>query len=206
MQNYYYFYTSFTSLALVVHVIVNWHQLANWRNLKVRSGTLEYRIFLVCLLFSFVVDVLWGIFAEFRLSSLLYADTVFYFIMVAVYLFAWTRFVIVYLEMARWIQTFLLWMGRGLLAFFIVVLLVNGFNECLFGVDSNGEYYTGPLRDLAHMLLIGFNLLIVYDFLHKRFIFVNNLKQFFIFYDLSLCIYRRQAEKIFNIRIYSFST
>ena len=159
MQNYYYFYTSFTSLALVVHVIVNWHQLANWRNLKVRSGTLEYRIFLVCLLFSFVVDVLWGIFAEFRLSSLLYADTVFYFIMVAVSLFAWTRFVIVYLEMARWIQTFLLWMGRGLLAFFIVVLLVNGFNECLFGVDSNGEYYTGPLRDLAHMLLIGFNLL-----------------------------------------------
>ena len=91
MQNYYYFYTSFTSLALVVHVIVNWHQLANWRNLNVRSGALEYHIFLVCLLFSFLVDVLWGIFAEFKLSSLLYADTVFYFIMVALSLFCWIR-------------------------------------------------------------------------------------------------------------------
>ena len=80
MQNYFYFYTAFTSLVLVVHVIVNWHQLANWRNLMVRSGALEYRIFLVCLLFSFMVDVLWGIFAEFRLARLLYADTVFYFL------------------------------------------------------------------------------------------------------------------------------
>lgn len=159
MQNYFYFYTAFTSLVLVVHVIVNWHQLANWRNLRVRSGALEYRIFLVCLLFSFMVDVLWGIFAEFRLARLLYADTVFYFVMLAVSLFAWTRFVVVYLEMARWVRSMMIWMGRGLLTFFIAVLLVNGFNECLFGVDVNGEYYTGPLRDLAHMLLIGFNAL-----------------------------------------------
>ena len=157
MQNYYYFYTSFTSLALVVHIIVNWHQLANWRNLKVRSGALEYRIFLLCLLAEFVVDVMWGIFAEFKLPSLLYADTVFYFIMVAVSLFAWTRFVIVYLDMSRWVRGSLIFMGRSVLAFFIIVLLVNGFNECLFGVDSNGEYYTGPLRDLAHAILIGFS-------------------------------------------------
>lgn len=157
MQNSFHFYIAFTSLALVVHVIVNWHQLVNWRNLKVRSGALAYRIFLVCLLAEFLVDVMWGVFAEFRLAQLLYADTVLYFMLVAVSLFAWTRFVIVYLDMDRWVRSSLIWMGHSVLAFFIVVLLVNGFNECLFGVNSNGEYYTGPLRDLAHALLIGFS-------------------------------------------------
>ena len=38
---YFYFYTAVTSIGLLVHLIVNWHQLANWRNLRARSGALE---------------------------------------------------------------------------------------------------------------------------------------------------------------------
>ena len=41
MQNYFYFYAAFAGLALLVHLIVNWHQLANWRNLEVRRGKAE---------------------------------------------------------------------------------------------------------------------------------------------------------------------
>lgn len=185
MQNYFSFYTSFTSLALVIHLIVNWHQLANWRNLRVRSGALEYRIFLSCLLFSFLIDVLWGIFARFRMASLLYLDTVFYFMMVAVSLFAWARFVIAYLDMAKWVRSAIIWMGRGLLAFFIVVLIVNRFNECLFGVSASGEYYTGPLRDLAHIFLIAFNLietaLTLYEFLRAKGDNRRHIRMVFIF-------------------------
>ena len=185
MQNDFHSYIAFTSLAIVVHVIVNWHQLANWRNLKVRSGALEYRIFLTCLLFSFLIDVLWGIFAGFRMSSLLYLDTVFYFMMVAVSLFAWARFVIAYLDMAKWVRSAIIWMGRGLLAFFIVVLIVNRFNECLFGVSASGEYYTGPLRDLAHIFLIAFNLLgtalTLYEFLRAKGDNRRHIRMVFIF-------------------------
>ena len=34
MQNYFYFYTSFTGLALLVHLIVNWHQLVNFERAR----------------------------------------------------------------------------------------------------------------------------------------------------------------------------
>ena len=95
MQNYFYFYAAFAGLALLVHLIVNWHQLANWRSLEVRRGAREYRIFLVSLMLFFVSDVLWGVFAENKLSGMLYADTVFYFVMMALTLYAWTHFVVV---------------------------------------------------------------------------------------------------------------
>jgi signal transduction histidine kinase len=157
MQNYFYFYTAFTGLALLVHLIVNWHQLVNWRNLGARRGALEFRLFLVSLMLSFVSDVLWGVFAEMRHSVLLYADTVFYFTMMALSLYAWTRFVLTYLKMTGMARASLLWIGRSVLAFFLVVLVLNGFNACLFTVDAAGEYHTGPMRNIAHVLLIVFN-------------------------------------------------
>ena len=157
MQNYFYFYTAFTGLALLVHLIVNWHQLADWRSLGARRGALEFRLFLVSLMLSFVSDVLWGVFAEMRHSVLLYADTVFYFTMMALSLYAWTRFVLTYLKMTGMARASLLWIGRSVLAFFLVVLVLNGFNSCLFTVDAAGEYHTGPMRNIAHVLLIVFN-------------------------------------------------
>ena len=157
MQNYFYFYAAFAGLALLVHLIVNWRQLVDWRNLEVHCGALEYRIFLVCLMLFFVFDVLWGVFAENRLSGLLYADTVLYFVMMALTLYAWTHFVIVYLGMKGLMRTSLMWTGGGMLAFFLVVLVLNGFNSCMFTIGANGEYHAGPLRNLVHLMLIAFN-------------------------------------------------
>ena len=157
MQNYFYFYAAFAGLALLVHLIVNWHQLANWRSLEVRRGAREYRIFLVSLMLFFVSDVLWGVFAENKLSGMLYADTVFYFVMMALTLYAWTHFVIVYLGMKGPTRTSLTWTGGGMLALFLVALVLNGFNSCMFTVEANGDYHPGPLRDPVHLLLIAFN-------------------------------------------------
>ena len=50
----YYFYSSIAGIALVVHLIINWRQLVNWRSVNSRAGANEYRHFLVCLLFCFI--------------------------------------------------------------------------------------------------------------------------------------------------------
>ena len=157
MENYFYFYSAFAVLSLLVHVIVNWHQLANWRNLNVHVGAFEYRIFLLCLLISFVSDVLWGICAEMNMPTLLYAGTFLYFIMMALTPCTWTRFVVMYLGMSGPMRACMLWAGRLVLSFFVVALAFNIFNSCLFSVDANGVYGTGPLRNLAHILLLVFN-------------------------------------------------
>ena len=62
----YNFYSSIAGIALVVHLIINWRQLVNWRSVNPRAGAIEFRQFLVCLLFFFVWDVLWGVFAHLK--------------------------------------------------------------------------------------------------------------------------------------------
>ena len=155
MQNY--FYSSIAGIALVVHLIINWKQLLDWRNVDSHAGALEFRHFLVCLLFFFVYDVLWGLLAEFKCFRLLYIDTVLFFLTMALSIYAWTRFIIAYLEMDGRPRDRLLWTGRGLLAFFIVALVVNGFTGGFFSIDANCVYAAGPLRQLAFALLAAFN-------------------------------------------------
>ena len=89
----YYFYSSIAGIALVVHLIINWRQLVNWRSVNSRAGANEFRHFLVCLLFFFVWDVLWGVFAHLKWSRLLYADTVVFFMTMALSVYAWTSFI-----------------------------------------------------------------------------------------------------------------
>ena len=155
----YYFYSSIAGIALVVHLIINWRQLVNWRSVNSRAGANEFRHFLVCLLFFFVWDVLWGVFAHLRWNRLLYADTVVFFMTMALSVYAWTSFIAAYLKMDGRLRAYLLWAGRGLMAFFAIGLVVNGFTGIFFTIDSQCVYKAGPLRQLAFALLIAFNAL-----------------------------------------------
>ena len=155
----YYFYTSIAGIALVVHLIINWRQLVDRRNVNARAGAIEFRQFLVSLLFFFVSDILWGIFAELKWSRFLYADTTVFFVAMALSIYAWTRFIATYLKMDGRPRAHLLWTGRGFLAFFAVALVVNGFTGIFFTVDAQCVYKAGPLRQLAFALLVVFNAL-----------------------------------------------
>ena len=155
----YYFYSSIAGIALVVHLIINWRQLVNWRSVNSRAGANEFRHFLVCLLFFFVWDVLWGVFAHLKWNRLLYADTVVFFMTMALSVYAWTSFIAAYLRMDGRLRAYLLWAGRGLLAFFAIGLVVNGLTGIFFTIDSQCVYKAGPLRQLAFALLIAFNAL-----------------------------------------------
>ena len=155
----YYFYSSIAGIALVVHLIINWQQLVNWRNVNPRAGATEFRHFLVCLLFFFVWDVLWGVFAHLKWSRFLYADTVVFFMTMALSVYSWTRFIAVYLKMDGRLRAYLLWTGLGLLEFFAIGLVVNSFTGIFFTVDTQCVYKAGPLRQLSFTLLVAFNAL-----------------------------------------------
>ena len=49
MQSYFYLYSVMTSVALAVHLIINWHQLVYWRHGRPRVGARECSIFLFSL-------------------------------------------------------------------------------------------------------------------------------------------------------------
>ena len=166
---YYYFYSIVSGIALCVHLIINWHQLVNRPSDKAHVGALEFRHFLVYLSVFFVTDVLWGVFAAFKWPRVLYADTFVFFVAMALSVLTWTRFAATYLELEGKARAYLLWSGRGMMAFFIAALLMNGFTGIFFTIDSQCVYTAGPLRQLAFSLLAAFNAIASAMTLHKVF-------------------------------------
>ncbi len=166
---YYYFYSIVSGIALCVHLIINWYQLVNRPSDKAHVGALEFRHFLVYLSVFFVTDVLWGVFAAFKWPRVLYADTFVFFVAMALSVLTWTRFAATYLELEGKARAYLLWSGRGMMAFFIAALLMNGFTGIFFTIDSQCVYTAGPLRQLAFALLAAFNAIASAMTLHKVF-------------------------------------
>lgn len=150
-------YSVVACLSLFVHLIINWKQLFVWRTLPPRPGARELRHFLACLTVFFVSDVLWGVFAGLKWRMLLYADTVLFFLAMALTVFAWTHFVAAYLELDGRPRVRLLWTGRGMTAFFVFALIANLFNGWMFTIDGTCQYAAGPLRQVAFWLLVAIN-------------------------------------------------
>ncbi len=76
-------------------------------------------------------DILWGIFAELKCSRLLYADTLLFFLAMALSIYAWTLFIVAYMKLDGAPRGRVLWTGRNMLAYFCDALVVNGFTGVL---------------------------------------------------------------------------
>ena len=159
MQDYFstHLYSIIAGIAMAIHLIVNWKQLLDWRNVGSRPGSFEIRHFLVCLTVFFTADVLWGVFAELKWRAFLYADTVVFFLMMALTIFSWMHFIAAYLELEGLPRARLLWTGRALVAFFTAALLLNFFVGGFFSVDERCAYAAGPVRRVALLLLAAIN-------------------------------------------------
>ena len=155
---YYSLYSAITSIALGVHLIINWRQLVGWRKDKSRLGARECSNFLICMAVFFVSDLLWGISAGLRLKHLLFASTTFFFLAMVLSVCAWTRYIVAYLEMTARLRQCLLWTGNGLLAFFVPALALNCFTDIFFSVNAAGVYKPGPLRYMVYAVLLAVNI------------------------------------------------
>ena len=76
-------YSVVAGTALLVHLIIDWNQLFARREARSRAGAMEFRQFLVCLTVFFVADVAWGFVEALRWPGLLYADTLAFFLTMA---------------------------------------------------------------------------------------------------------------------------
>ena len=160
-----YTYSVFSIVAIAIHLIINFDLLiGRWRP-TARCKT--YRGFLLGILAYYVTDAAWGIFAGLRLTRLLYADTVLFFLALVAFVFMWCRFVIHYLGLGKRTGRALLVVGYALWAFNLAALAVNPFDKCFFHIDGRGDYQTGFLRDPAFYLLIAFDVLIAVFVLAK---------------------------------------
>jgi len=149
-----YLYSVFSLVAIVIHLITNYDLLFN-RGIVTDRGR-RYRGFLFGVLFYYIADGAWGIFAGLGWLRFLYVDTIFFFLSMPVFIFLWCRFIIAYLKLDKWTAAILTSVGYALLAFNVVMLTANFFNNCFFYFDKHGKYLLGDQRAFAFDFLIAY--------------------------------------------------
>ena len=150
-----YSYSVFSIAAIVIHLIINFGQLTGRGEDTVRAR--RYRGFLLGVLFYYVADGAWGIFAGLGWIVPWYVDTVLFFLSLAVFVVMWCRFAIVYLGLGKLASISLAWLGHALIATNVVLLAMNVFNRWVFSFSEQGKYVIGAVRDPLIALLIASN-------------------------------------------------
>ena len=110
-----------------------------------------YRRFLYGILAYYITDALWGFLDSLQLYSLLYLDTVVYYVAMAVGVLFWTQYVVIYLGGDNTFSRFLTIAGRFCFAAVITITVINFFTPVLFWFDESGTYHASPFR---HVQLI----------------------------------------------------
>ncbi|MBQ6474393.1 MAG: hypothetical protein IJJ33_20600, partial [Victivallales bacterium] len=149
-----YSYSVFSIVAIVIHLMLNFNLLRGRGMNTVHS--MRYRGFLIATLAYYLADSCWGILAGLGWTTLLYIETIFFFLSLVAFACTWCHFVISYLDFEKCPSRILSWFGFALLAFNIVALVTNPFNRCFYHLDAQGNYQTGALRDPAFYLLVAF--------------------------------------------------
>ena len=151
-------YSVFSIVAIVIHLMINFDLIIGRG--RIAASGISYRRFLIGVLVYYVADAAWGVFAGLGLTSLLYVDTMIFFLSLAAFGVFLSRFVIEYVGLDKWSSRLLAWSGYSLLATYAVLLAANLFTGCVFYIDEQGKYFCGCMRDPLFYLLIAFNVLI----------------------------------------------
>ena len=153
-----YIYSAIAFVAMAIHLTINSSHIPDKMVVSAR-GAREYHWFLKSVFAYYIVDAGWGVFAGLGWTKVLYVDTMFYYIAIALTVLTWCHFVAVHLDLSKWKSRTLTWFGYALLALYVVLLTANVFNDCLFRFDEQGAYAPGFIRGLIFYPLAVLNVL-----------------------------------------------
>ncbi len=143
-------YSTVSTVALVVHIIINWDVLINkgsYDKIKLRK---TYRRFLFSVMAFYVIDILWGVLFDLGFDNALFVNTTLFFLTMMVTIWIWTRLVVLYLGTNTIYGKLLSYIGTAFLILDIIVLAVNCFVPIMFWIDADG-YHTGIARDIIYL-------------------------------------------------------
>ncbi|GEM_PF-3376567 len=140
------YYSAVGIFAVIVHCLIN---TVFYHKPVVDVTSREYRRFLSAVLIYFVSDTLWGILDSLDIIPLLYADTVVYYLAIALTIICYCRYVIAFLHLEKTFGKLLNAFGILFLVGDVILLIVNFFYPVFFYFDNEGTYNVCPLRDMA---------------------------------------------------------
>ena len=137
-------------LAVIIHIIINadifFRPGEKGGQFPARS---YYCHFLYAVIAYHLSDALWGVLYGRRMVWSAYADTVVYFVLMALSVLLWSEFTFRYLNREGKFAKVLHCVGWLFFAFQIIALALNFFAPIMFSFGESGEYRAGVLRDVA---------------------------------------------------------
>lgn len=149
-------YSMIGLLAIAILLIINHDVFFRRTDRRAIPAHKDYRTFLLGILAYYITDVLWGVLNELQLTLWLYADTLFYFLALAMSVMFWTQFVISYLEEKDSVGRILLYAGRIVMGFEFLAIVVNFYSPILYRIQDDGVYTAGIARHVTlcvHLLM-----------------------------------------------------
>lgn len=147
------YYSVICALAIIIHIIIN-HDYIDKVFKKEQITERYYRIYFEVVLSFYVTDMLWGIFNSKNNITLLYIDTVIYYIAMASTVVFWCRYVIAYLRLNNIVGKIFKIIVYSFWTCEILLLGVNHFFHIFFWFDENGAYHAYFFRYLLLIVLI----------------------------------------------------
>ncbi len=147
------YYASFGLLALILHLIINTEILRKKAEEIDSVAIKRYRKFLYIIMLYYITDVLWGLLIESGIVVLAYADTVLYFVSMAMSVLVWTRFVVEYTGRRGLKSASLIYAGWVIFAFTLISLAINFITPVIFTIDANRGYVPGVARYFIFIIL-----------------------------------------------------
>lgn len=161
------YYSSIGILATLVLVIIDFKILISPSHTNKRPAHKAYKQFLISVLAYYFVDVIWEALYELKLTAANFIETTLYFIVMALSVILWTRYVIVFLNKKNKFAKFLLYTGFLLFCFQVIVLIINFFVPIVFWFNKDGVYEVGIARDVNLLIqVIMFMIVAIYMIIH----------------------------------------
>ncbi|MBQ0042953.1 MAG: GGDEF domain-containing protein [Lachnospiraceae bacterium] len=141
------YYSAIGMIAIVLHVIMNHKFIRINKNGDKVNRT--YGKFVFASLLYFASDALWGIFDSFKIVAFLYADTILYYISMALTIAYLCDYVTYYLHIKSGFGKFIRIFGRTFAILEMALLVVNHFVHIFFWIHPDGTYQAFIYRYIA---------------------------------------------------------
>jgi len=141
------YYSAIGLIAIMIHLILN-HEY--FRNKEEKNEVNKiFKQYLWVVLVYFISDTFWGIIYETRIAPLIYADTVIYYITMALTVVIVCRYVTTYLNIRSGAGLLINLLGSAFAVVELTLLVINHFRHIFFWIEPDGSYHAYAIRYLA---------------------------------------------------------
>ena len=142
------YYSSIGILAILILFITNFTILFRSSNKTLDEAHRIYRNFLISIATFYLTDILWSPLYLLNVKTINFIETSLYFVIMAVTVMFWTRFVILYSNVKNLFGKVIIHIGDFFLVAQTIVLIINFFIPIVFWFDADGSYHTSIARNL----------------------------------------------------------